>query len=56
MTSATGIRLSATYLNHPLLCMGLPHRVPRPVLCTAFDTEPFRNLLRHGPRRRATTR
>ena len=39
-----GIRLSATYLNHPLLCMGYRIEYCNRVLCTAFDTEPFRNV------------
>ncbi len=44
-----GIRLSATYLNHPLLCMGYRIEFGRRVLCTAFDTEPFRNVFITDP-------
>ena len=43
------IRLSATYLNHPLLCMGYRIEYRGRVLCTAFDTEPFRNLFVTDP-------
>jgi phosphoribosyl 1,2-cyclic phosphodiesterase len=39
-----GIRISATYLNHPLLCMGYRLECRGKVLCTAFDTEPFHNI------------
>jgi phosphoribosyl 1,2-cyclic phosphodiesterase len=44
-----GIRLSATYLNHPLLCMGYRIEYCGRVLCTAFDTEPFRNVFITDP-------
>ncbi|MCU0601205.1 MAG: MBL fold metallo-hydrolase [Desulfobacterales bacterium] len=44
-----GIRLSATYLNHPLLCMGYRIEYRGRALCTAFDTEPFRNLFVTDP-------
>jgi phosphoribosyl 1,2-cyclic phosphodiesterase len=44
-----GIRLSATYLNHPLLCMGYRIEFGRRVLCTAFDTEPFHNVFITDP-------
>ena len=44
-----GIRLSATYLNHPLLCMGYRIEYDRRVLCTAFDTEPFHNVFITDP-------
>lgn len=44
-----GIRFSATYLNHPLLCMGYRIEFGRRVLCTAFDTEPFHNVFITDP-------
>jgi phosphoribosyl 1,2-cyclic phosphodiesterase len=44
-----GIQLSATYLNHPLLCMGYRIEYRDHVLCTAFDTEPFRNVFITDP-------
>jgi phosphoribosyl 1,2-cyclic phosphodiesterase len=37
------IVVSAVYLNHPLLCMGYRFEHRGKTLCTAFDTEPFRN-------------
>ena len=44
-----GIRISATYLNHPLLCLGYRIEFRGKVLCTAFDTEPFRNIFSTAP-------
>ncbi|MGE5255696.1 MAG: MBL fold metallo-hydrolase [Hyphomicrobiales bacterium] len=44
-----GIRLTATYLNHPLLCMGYRIEFGSRVLCTAFDTEPFHNVFITDP-------
>jgi phosphoribosyl 1,2-cyclic phosphodiesterase len=45
-----GITLTATYLNHPLLCMGYRLDWGGRSVCTAFDTEPFRNLFVTDPR------
>ncbi len=39
-----GIVLRAAYLNHPLLCMGYRIEYHGASVCTAFDTEPFRNV------------
>jgi phosphoribosyl 1,2-cyclic phosphodiesterase len=44
-----GIRLGAAYLNHPLLCMAYRIEYGGRALCTAFDTEPFRNLFITDP-------
>jgi phosphoribosyl 1,2-cyclic phosphodiesterase len=44
-----GIRLRAAYLNHPLLCMAYRIEYGERALCTAFDTEPFRNLFITDP-------
>ncbi len=44
-----GIRVSTTYLNHPLLCMGYRIEQGGKVICTAFDTEPFRNVFTTDP-------
>jgi len=44
-----GITLTATYLNHPLLCMGYRLNWRGRSVCTAFDTEPFRNLFISDP-------
>jgi phosphoribosyl 1,2-cyclic phosphodiesterase len=39
-----GITVKTTYLNHSLLCLGYRFERNGKVLCTAYDTEPFRNL------------
>jgi len=39
-----GIVLKTIYLNHSLLCLGYRFEYKRKVLCTAYDTEPFRNI------------
>ena len=44
-----GIQISATYLNHPLLCLGYRLECRGKVLCTAFDTEPFHNIFSTTP-------
>jgi phosphoribosyl 1,2-cyclic phosphodiesterase len=44
-----GIRLTAKYLNHPLLAMGYRFECRGKVLCTAYDTEPFYNLFAVNP-------
>lgn len=45
-----GITLLTKYLNHPILCLGYRFEHQGKVLCTAFDTEPFRNLFCNDPR------
>ncbi|RPJ73070.1 MAG: MBL fold metallo-hydrolase [Desulfobacteraceae bacterium] len=44
-----GIRVGATYLNHPLLCMGYRVEQGGKIVCTAFDTEPFHNIFTSDP-------
>ncbi|MEJ2665063.1 MAG: MBL fold metallo-hydrolase [Spirochaetia bacterium] len=39
-----GIIMRTKYLNHPILCLGYRFEYQGKVLCTAFDTEPFRNV------------
>jgi phosphoribosyl 1,2-cyclic phosphodiesterase len=39
-----GLLLRTKYLNHPILCLGYRFEFENRVLCTAYDTEPFRNL------------
>lgn len=39
-----GIALTTKYLNHPILCLGYRFEYRGKVFCTAYDTEPFRNL------------
>jgi phosphoribosyl 1,2-cyclic phosphodiesterase len=44
MDLGDGIMLKTKYLNHPLLCLGYRFEFNGKVLCTAYDTEPFRNI------------
>ncbi|HDI59122.1 MAG TPA: MBL fold metallo-hydrolase [Desulfobacteraceae bacterium] len=44
-----GITLITKYLNHSLLCLGLRFQYGSKVFCTAYDTEPFRNLFSAEP-------
>ena len=49
MDLGDGISLKTKYLNHPLLCLGYRFEFKGKVLCTAFDTEPFRNVFSTDP-------
>ncbi|MEA3359173.1 MAG: MBL fold metallo-hydrolase [Thermodesulfobacteriota bacterium] len=44
-----GIKLTTTYLNHPILCLGYRFEFQDSVFCTAYDTEPFRNVFSTDP-------
>ncbi len=44
-----GIHLVTKYLNHPILCLGYRFEFGGKVLCTAYDTEPYRNLFCTDP-------
>lgn len=44
-----GLKLKSQYLNHPLLCLGYRFEYEDKVLCTAYDTEPFRNVFITDP-------
>ena len=44
-----GIRMTAKYLNHPLLALGYRIEYQGCVICTAFDTEPFYNVFSTDP-------
>jgi phosphoribosyl 1,2-cyclic phosphodiesterase len=44
----SGITVRTRYLNHPLLCLGYRFEHQGRVFCTAFDTEPYRNLFASG--------
>jgi len=44
-----GIILTTKYLNHPVLCLGYRFEYRGKVFCTAYDTEPFRNLFTTDP-------
>jgi len=44
-----GITMITKYLNHPILCLGYRFEYRDKVFCTAYDTEPFRNLFSTDP-------
>ena len=44
-----GIKLTAKYLNHPLLSLGYRIECRGKVICTAYDTEPFYNVFDTDP-------
>lgn len=44
MDLGDGIMVKTKYLNHTLLCLGYRIEYKGKSICTAFDTEPFRNL------------
>lgn len=44
-----GIWLTTKYLNHPILVLGYRFEYQGKVLCTAYDTEPFRNVFDVSP-------
>lgn len=44
-----GISLTTKYLNHPILCLGFRFEFNGKVFCTAYDTEPFRNIFCTDP-------
>ena len=44
-----GVALTTKYLNHPILCLGYRFEYQGKVLCTAYDTEPYRNLFCTDP-------
>ncbi len=49
MDLGDGIHLTTKYLNHPILCLGYRFEYQGKVLCTAYDTEPFRNVFPTDP-------
>ena len=44
-----GIWVTTKYLNHPILCLGYRFEYKGKVFCTAYDTEPFRNVFPTDP-------
>lgn len=44
-----GVWLTTKYLNHPILVLGYRFEYKGKVLCTAYDTEPFRNVFDVSP-------
>lgn len=49
MDLGDGISLTTKYLNHPILCLGYRFEHEGKVFCTAYDTEPFRNVFPTDP-------
>jgi phosphoribosyl 1,2-cyclic phosphodiesterase len=49
MDLGDGIQLTTKYLNHPILCLGYRFEYEGRVFCTAYDTEPFRNVFPTDP-------
>ena len=49
MDLGDGISLTTKYLNHPILCLGYRFEHQGKVFCTAYDTEPFRNVFPTDP-------
>ena len=43
------LKISTTYLNHPVLCFGYRFEHQGKVVCTAYDTEPFYNVFCEDP-------
>ena len=44
-----GIKMTTKYLNHPILSLGYRFEYKDRVFCTAYDTEPFRNIFSTDP-------
>lgn len=44
-----GLKVTTKYLNHPILCLGYRFEYEGRTLCTAYDTEPFRNVFPTDP-------
>ncbi|MFP4266830.1 MAG: MBL fold metallo-hydrolase [Spirochaetaceae bacterium] len=44
-----GMKVTTKYLNHPILCLGYRFEHEGKVFCTAYDTEPFRNVFPTDP-------
>ncbi len=49
MDLGDSIWLTTKYLNHPILCLGYRFEYKGKVFCTAYDTEPFRNVFPTDP-------
>lgn len=44
-----GLVMRTKYLNHPILCLGYRFEYNGRSICTAYDTEPFRNVFAADP-------
>jgi phosphoribosyl 1,2-cyclic phosphodiesterase len=49
MDLGDGISVTTKYLNHPILCLGYRFEFEGKTFCTAYDTEPFRNVFPTDP-------
>ena len=49
MDLGDGLWVTTKYLNHPILCLGYRFEYRGKVFCTAYDTEPFRNVFPTNP-------
>jgi phosphoribosyl 1,2-cyclic phosphodiesterase len=49
MDLGDGIWVTTKYLNHPILCLGYRFEYKGKSFCTAYDTEPFRNVFPTDP-------
>ncbi len=49
MDLGDGISVTTKYLNHPILCLGYRFEYEGKSFCTAYDTEPFRNVFPTDP-------
>lgn len=49
MDLGDGLWVTTKYLNHPILCLGYRFEYRGKVFCTAYDTEPFRNVFPTDP-------
>ncbi len=49
MDLGDGLTLKTHYLNHTLLCLGYRFEYNGKAICTAYDTEPYRNIFPSDP-------
>ena len=49
MDLGDGLFVTTKYLNHPILCLGYRFEYKGKIVCTAYDTEPFRNVFPTDP-------
>jgi len=49
MDLGDGMFVTTKYLNHPILCLGYRFEYRGKSFCTAYDTEPFRNVFPTDP-------
>lgn len=44
-----GLEVTSKFLNHPVSCLGYRFRYQGKVVCTAYDTEPYRSVFTSDP-------